>query len=92
MVALIIFNFVTNLIIVGYFVYKKNPFHFSVSRTFWCKKPYAINLMMYTYRSKSVQSSKGIFTFFIRDPKKLEKWDTMMFHSGEYKKYNLKSN
>jgi len=84
---LIIFNFLVSISVVSYFLYKKFPFYISVNKTFWCKKVYSITLMMYTSRSEYGSSSKGLFTLPIRNYEKIEKWDSEMFKSGEYKNY-----
>lgn len=84
---LIIFNFLVNIIIIGYICYKKNPFYISVNKTFWCRKVVSLTLMRYTHREKSWSSSKGVFTLPIRNYKKMEEWDTQMLRSGEYKRY-----
>ena len=84
---LTIFNFIVNIIIMGYLVYKVFPFHISVNKTFWCKRVTALTIMMYTKRSEYGSSSKGLFTIPIRNYKKAEEWDGRMYKSGEYKKY-----
>jgi len=85
---LIIFNFIVNVIIVSKFIYKKNPFYFEIQRTFWCKKPYAITLWMYTSRTGFSSNSKRLYTLYLINPNKADEWDTKMFRSGKYKNYN----
>ena len=88
MKTLIIFNSITNVIIIGYYLCLKNPFYIEVNRTFWCKKPYSITLWRYTYRSENGSSANGLFTIPIRNYQKAMEWDDKMFRSGEYKKYD----
>ena len=87
MYYLTVFNFIVNMLIIGYIGYKYNPFYISVNKTFWCNKIYSYTLMMYTFRGEYGSSSRGIFTLKIRNAKKLDEWDNAMFKSGEYKKY-----
>ncbi len=84
---LTVFNFVVNLIIVGYFAYKHFPFYISKEKTTWCERTYAFTLMMYVRRSEFGSSSKGIFTIPIRNYEKAVAWDDEMFRSGKYKQY-----
>jgi len=89
MKVLIIINFLFNLTIVGYLIYKFFPFYISVNRTFWCKKIYSFTLMKYTYKDKySYSSSIGLFRLPIRNYRKMMEWDDKMFNTGEYKRYS----
>jgi hypothetical protein len=88
MVYITIFNTIVIFNVVAYLCYKNFPFYLYVSKTTWCEKPYSITLMMITSGKRSGSySSKGIFTVCFRDYKKLNEWDSKMFHSGEYRQY-----
>ena len=88
MKTLIIFNSITNVIIIGYYLYLKNPIYIEVERTFWCKRPYSFSFWIYTYRGENGSSAKCFFTIPFRNYQKAMEWDDEMFRSGEYKKYD----
>ena len=82
------FNFIVNILIIGYLMYKFNPFYIKINRTFWYKKIKSFTLMCVTSESDYTRESKGIFTFSIRNGKKLDEWDTDTFRSKQQKIIN----
>lgn len=83
---LIIFNFTVNILLIGWLLHKHflSSFYISLDKTFWCKKVYAITLMRRIDSCYSV----GVVTLKLRNCKKLQDWDSEMFRTGKYKKYN----
>ncbi len=79
--AITIFNFITNIALVIFLVYKYNPFWISVNRTFWMKKVVSFTLWRITETDKTGNSisSKGVISFKIRNDKKMREWDSAEF-------------
>jgi hypothetical protein len=44
MKTLIIINFIINVLIIVYMLYKENRFYFEINKTFWKETPYSISL------------------------------------------------
>lgn len=72
MKAIIIFNLITNLIIIFVYLYKINPFYFEVQRTFWKNRPYGIMLWKV---DRSGYGANGIWSFYFRNGEKLDEKD-----------------
>jgi hypothetical protein len=81
MKAIIIFNLITNLIIIGVYLHKINPFYFEVQRTFWMNRPCGIML----WRATSYGAT-GIWGFNFRNCDKIDKKDKQEYF-GEFNKY-----
>lgn len=77
MKALIIFNLITNLIIIGFYFYKTTPYYIEVEKTFWEKRPYRIVLWR-----RTSYGATGVWGFCFRNQQKVEKRD-----EEYYKKY-----
>ena len=86
-ICIVIFNFIVSLSITCYLIYKYFPFHFTVDKTFWKRKPFSITLWMRTSgnRLTNYGSSTGLFTFRFRNEEKLDKWDREQYKK-DYKK------
>jgi len=84
MLNLTIFNTICNFIIIialiCYFIYKN--FYISWNRTFWMKKIYGFNIM----KRDSKTSGHGLIFIKLKDPEKMNKWDSEQFHNGNYSK------
>jgi len=77
MKALIIFNLITNLIIIWFLFYKNSGYYFELEKTFWEKIPYRIVLWR-----KTQYGATGVWGFNFRNPQKMDKRD-----EEYYKKY-----
>lgn len=87
MKTLIIFNTIVNVILIGYILYRENRFYIQVNRSFWYRKLISITLMWNYGPIRKGIHARRIFTIRVRSYGKTEKWDSEMFHSGEYLKY-----
>jgi hypothetical protein len=87
-----IFNFVINLIIIGFLIRKFNPFWISIDRTFWMKKLLSITLMYRYSKTEYNSGSKGLYTLTIRSRNKWADWDSNEYLKSKPKNYITNKN
>jgi len=92
---MIIFNCITNIIIIIYliiYIFKKN-FYISANKTFWMKKVCSFSLMKKDSEN-SAHSAHDIFHISIpfRNYIKMSEWDNKQFHNGNYAKKERSKN
>jgi lipopolysaccharide/colanic/teichoic acid biosynthesis glycosyltransferase len=74
MKAIIFFNLITNLIIIGVYLQRNSPFYFAFERTFWYKRPYAIRIWR-----KTSYGAECVWGFNFRNEERAEAHDEECF-------------
>jgi hypothetical protein len=85
MIVITIFNFIVNLAIISFLVYRYNPFWISIDRTFWMNKITSVTLMYRYRKSEYGSASKGVITIRLRDRSKWSDWDSKQYAKGLHK-------
>ena len=68
-----IFNFLFNISLIVYVLYKIKPFYFEIEKTFWTEKPTYLILWV----KKSENHYRSVFSIPLCDTKKAYKEDTI---------------